>query len=98
MAKPPFEKRPSEEAETILQDTIQRGLEQNLPSYIVPNTITILNELPITMNGKIDRKALANRQKIKLVKERPHGGSQLQRNRLPKYRPTCLILLLIELE
>jgi acyl-coenzyme A synthetase/AMP-(fatty) acid ligase len=62
MTKPPFEKRPSsEEAETILQDTIQRGLEQSLPSFMVPNTITILNELPITMNGKIDRKALANR-------------------------------------
>lgn len=78
MTKPPFEKRPSsEEGETILQDTIQRGLEQSLPSYMVPNTTTILNELPITMNGKIDRKALANRQEIKLVKERPTRGQSI---------------------
>ncbi|OAA46747.1 Amino acid adenylation [Beauveria brongniartii RCEF 3172] len=60
----------AQDAGMMLQDEIQQTLEQSLPSFMVPETITILNEFPMTMNGKIDRKSLANRQEMEQLKER----------------------------
>ncbi|MCA9887151.1 MAG: hypothetical protein KC546_02215 [Anaerolineae bacterium] len=40
-------------------DSLRRHLEDRLPQYMVPATIQILDELPRTPNGKIDRQALA---------------------------------------
>ena len=37
---------------------IKKHLLNKLPSYMIPNTFTILQDLPFTPNGKIDRKAL----------------------------------------
>ncbi len=31
-----------------------------LPTYMIPNSFTILDKLPFTLNGKIDKKALSN--------------------------------------
>ncbi|KAG6012676.1 NRPS protein [Claviceps pusilla] len=42
-----------------LQDELLALLRANLPSYMVPRSITILDKLPINENGKVDRKALA---------------------------------------
>ena len=35
-------------------------LKENLPVFMVPNTLTKIDKFPITKNGKIDRKELAN--------------------------------------
>ncbi|KAF1733526.1 Nonribosomal peptide synthetase dtxS1 [Beauveria bassiana] len=59
----------SQDAGTMVQDEIQKTLEQNLPPFMMPEGITILKEFPITMNGKIDRKSLANRQEMEQLKE-----------------------------
>ncbi|MER7789175.1 amino acid adenylation domain-containing protein [Streptomyces sp. NPDC097640] len=37
---------------------IRGALESGLPGYLVPATFTVLDALPVTPNGKIDRKAL----------------------------------------
>ncbi|KTD50482.1 non-ribosomal peptide synthetase/polyketide synthetase [Legionella quinlivanii] len=42
----------------ILQ-ALKSHLQSKLPHYMVPNTIVILDKLPLTKNGKIDKKALS---------------------------------------
>ena len=37
---------------------LKKYLLKNLPNYMMPNTYTVLEKLPITPNGKIDRKTL----------------------------------------
>ncbi|MFS1524192.1 amino acid adenylation domain-containing protein [Microbulbifer sp. 2304DJ12-6] len=37
---------------------IQTFLGQHVPEYMVPKTMMILDEMPLTANGKVDRKAL----------------------------------------
>ena len=43
----------------IDKEEIKKELEKKIPSYMIPKTIQIVEELPITNNKKIDRKALS---------------------------------------
>ena len=40
-------------------DSIKKSLEEVLPFYMIPKTITILDQLPLNCNGKIDRTGLS---------------------------------------
>lgn len=42
-------------------ESIRAGLADRLPSYMVPGRITIIDRLPVTSNGKLDRSALLAR-------------------------------------
>ncbi len=44
-----------------LTDELRRRSEQRLPSYMVPASITVVDSLPLTHNGKVDLVALAAR-------------------------------------
>ncbi|RCX18353.1 amino acid adenylation domain-containing protein [Anaerobacterium chartisolvens] len=46
------------EAEGSLMDIFMEYLSQKLPPYMIPTAIVVLDELPLTANGKVDRKAL----------------------------------------
>ena len=43
----------------IEKEGVIKYLKENLPVFMVPNTLTKIDKFPITKNGKIDRKELA---------------------------------------
>jgi amino acid adenylation domain-containing protein len=43
---------------TISQSELRSVLKKELPDYMVPSTFILVDEFPLTANGKIDRKAL----------------------------------------
>ena len=48
--------------ETIKQNEIRSYLSQKLPNYMIPKYLIQLESLPLSSNGKIDKKALSNRK------------------------------------
>ncbi len=50
---------PAEPGETqVLVTTLKEFLTQQLPQYMIPDTITPLDKIPLTPNGKMDTRAL----------------------------------------
>ncbi|HVU67145.1 MAG TPA: amino acid adenylation domain-containing protein, partial [Ktedonobacteraceae bacterium] len=50
--------RDKEQAETPLIQDLRAFLQQHLPDYMLPSFFEVLESLPLTTNGKVDRKAL----------------------------------------
>ncbi|KAH7086119.1 nonribosomal peptide synthetase 3 [Paraphoma chrysanthemicola] len=57
------------------QKQLQEILEAQLPAYMVPQTITFLEAMPTNQNGKVDRRALAQR-----TEEQTSEGHEFQRD------------------
>ena len=67
---------------TASQDELRGYLLQHVPSYCVPSAFMFLASLPVTPNGKVDRKALPEPQIIEesssAVIKRPENPLELQ--------------------
>jgi len=50
----------SEKLNTLKQEDLLNELSKALPDYMVPSILVELESLPLTVNGKLDRKALPN--------------------------------------
>ncbi|OPB41327.1 hypothetical protein A0O28_0080450 [Trichoderma guizhouense] len=48
--------------DSAAQEQVLDMLRQQLPSYMVPRTITVLEKMPINSSGKLDRQALAKQR------------------------------------
>ncbi|MDD1961411.1 non-ribosomal peptide synthase/polyketide synthase [Pseudomonas sp. 39004] len=48
----------STQDEGALRDSLREALKAGLPDYMVPTHLLLLGKLPVTPNGKLDRKAL----------------------------------------
>ncbi|KAI0424831.1 hypothetical protein F5Y09DRAFT_347316 [Xylaria sp. FL1042] len=76
----PLRRQLTEKARNQLQEL----LRDQLPSYMVPQTIIILDKMPVTENGKVDRRALTETASKVVVprgtKQQPESpiGKQLQ--------------------
>ncbi|MES2740502.1 MAG: amino acid adenylation domain-containing protein [Pseudomonadota bacterium] len=58
-------------------EQLAQALRAQLPSYMVPSAFVVLERLPLTSNGKIDRKALpAPDLAPEAVTETPHGDTE----------------------
>nr|BBH87119.1 hypothetical protein KTC_18700 [Thermosporothrix sp. COM3] len=49
---------PTTHAPADIRQSLQAFLRQKLPQYMLPSTIVVLDALPLTANGKVDRKNL----------------------------------------
>ncbi len=48
----------SDEDSNVASSALRAWLGERLPSYMVPSAFVVLDELPLNLNGKIDRRAL----------------------------------------
>jgi amino acid adenylation domain-containing protein len=49
---------PADGAETVSAETLRAALAERMPAYMLPSHLVRLEEMPLTPNGKVDRKAL----------------------------------------
>ncbi len=50
--------KPTWSSSSLLLSEVRRFLQKKLPEYMMPNTFVVLESLPLTSNGKVDRRAL----------------------------------------
>ena len=59
---------------------VRKYLKQKLPEYMIPSTLVLLDELPLTPSGKVDRRALPapdqNRSELESVYQPPRTPTE----------------------
>ena len=60
----------SDYEETVIMEDLLKEVENSLPDYMIPSTMFVTSKLPLTTNGKIDRKALLTQGELLLMEQK----------------------------
>lgn len=64
------------EAADVTEHSVKSALSRNLPSYMMPSAILVLDRFPVTLNGKVDKEALVGMAKKAEVSATEGPGAQ----------------------
>src|SRR5262249_27015092 len=62
--------------EGVVSAELKKHLRERLPEYMVPGAILVLDEMPVTTNGKIDRKRLPSVEEIGRHSEQEYAAAR----------------------
>ncbi|MEP0264420.1 amino acid adenylation domain-containing protein [Dokdonia sp.] len=68
--------------ESLSLEQLRVFLKTSIPHYSIPSEFVMLTQLPITINGKIDKKALPYSSGIKAVSEKKYIAPQTQKEKV----------------
>ncbi|MEM7760587.1 MAG: amino acid adenylation domain-containing protein, partial [Cyanobacteria bacterium P01_A01_bin.40] len=79
LLQPPLSQNQKSES---IADELRHFIQQKLPNYMVPSTYMFLKELPLTLNGKVNRKELPIPENIDLKRSEAYIMPQTESEQL----------------
>ncbi len=66
----------SDEDEDVISDKLLKAASSKVPNYMIPSVIVVLDKMPLTANGKTDRKTLVKLAQEKMTVQHENAGKE----------------------